>query len=160
MPTTGKLRNYLPLEQGLRLFLFLHYSYSLRLTQKLSSIRTRIKTATIAVFCCNSHILRNYLPLEQGLRRINFFLCFSCCFAQKLSSIRTRIKTFNCCFHCYCVLTQKLSSIRTRIKTFSSSVTSIPFLILRNYLPLEQGLRPLLIPLIVLILIVSETIFH
>ena len=88
------LRNYLPLEQGLRHLYAVKYQLCFS-SQKLSSIRTRIKTVTLA-------LLR--------VRRKT----------QKLSSIRTRIKTCQLLrLHAYDWQTQKLSSIRTRIKTFS-----------------------------------------
>ena len=79
--------------------------------------------------------------------------------AQRVSSIRTRIKTI-----CFVAISQRykgaqrVSSIRTRIKTSCSfNNSNIPQL--REYLPLEQGLRLSRSSELTLIRL-SESIFH
>ena len=60
---------------------------------------------------------------------------------QRVSSIKTRIKT-QLCFHLlYKYHPQRVSSIKTRIKTLCFRLQHKNHLLLREYLPLKQGLR-------------------
>ena len=61
--------------------------------------------------------------------------------SQRLSSITTRIKTSVNCFLYFCVISQRLSSITTRIKTLAHILILGSFDVVRDYLPLQQGLR-------------------
>ena len=70
---TSEVREYLPLEQGLRH----RYSYQSGIycrCQRVSSIRTRIKTILCSFIGIETIIVREYLPLEQGLRHIRLQL--------------------------------------------------------------------------------------
>ena len=109
------VREYLPLEQGLRLVL---HSVSLNdcHSQRVSSIRTRIKTATNHLVILPSSV-REYLPLEQGLRPTEALMTEIERVSQRVSSIRTRIKTPMKTPKNVTVNSQRVSSIRTRIKT-------------------------------------------
>ena len=90
--------------------------FKVNTSQRVSSIRTRIKTIGIAATNLKRYCLREYLPLEQGLRPANIGIAATNLKTQRVSSIRTRIKTL---VHLtYYLLGQ-----------------------LREYLPLEQGLR-------------------
>ena len=87
-----KVRDHLPLQQGLRLFfhhLLLH----------------------------RTHAVRDHLPLQQGLRQSALVHSFRSN-SQRPSSITTRIKTLNL-NPSGRVVGQRPSSITTRIKTIS-----------------------------------------
>ncbi len=128
------VRDYLPLQQGLR---HVHSSDMLYLLagQRLSSTTTRIKTVVSYNKSVFFDIVRDYLPLQQGLRHDILYpvICPMLC--------------------------QRLSSTTTRIKTLLLIVYYLLILLVRDYLPLQQGLRPnnphdgAYEPL-------SETIFH
>ena len=91
------VRDYLPLQQGLRL--------------------------CPTLFCVNSSSVRDYLPLQQGLRLPFVTICLALSFCQRLSSITTRIKTKpSTTVSLSSYSSQRLSSITTRIKTFSTQV--------------------------------------
>ena len=109
------VRDYLPLQQGLRLIIQL-FLRLIDISQRLSSTTTRIKTPL--------------LNQEPSLK------------SQRLSSTTTRIKTnsgflqnrkWNWC--------QRLSSTTTRIKTVGVLLGALGGVGVRDYLPLQQGLR-------------------
>ena len=109
-------------------------------SQRLSSIRTRIKTVLGVSREVKKLFVKDYHPLEQGLRPLSSFSIRSNELGQRLSSIRTRIKTT-----CFSVFPksrkrQRLSSIRTRIKTTVLNMKTV-FSPVKDYHPLEQGLR-------------------
>ena len=87
------------------------------LSQRAYSIRTRIKT-------------------EPGS-----FLYHLDAHGQRAYSIRTRIKTPHGGAVIVIVPRQRAYSIRTRIKTGSAIVNWFHFLVVREHIPLEQGLR-------------------
>ena len=91
-----RLREYLPLKQGLRLAI--------------------INAARAA------KPLREYLPLKQGLRQILPVLSeVPCRRSQRVSSIKTRIKTVLQKSSNVKRFAQRVSSIKTRIKTTSKA---------------------------------------
>ncbi len=89
-------------------------------------------------------MVKDYLPLQQGLRHVGFWRVKKATFSQRLSSITTRIKTHLQGCHAQALLSQRLSSITTRIKTQTRSPTSPAGWMVKDYLPLQQGLRPLM----------------
>ncbi len=110
------VRDYLPLQQGLR-------QYETPMARRRSDVR-------------------DYLPLQQGLRLLTVSLMAVSIESQRLSSITTRIKTD---FREHLLLDvlsrQRLSSITTRIKTCVLSFLLLFRSLVRDYLPLQQGLR-------------------
>ena len=87
------LREYLPLKQGLRLCCLCHFVCYVLFAQRVSSIKTRIKTYKL------------FKSSESG-------------FPQRVSSIKTRIKTSLIILVLFLHRsTQRVSSIKTRIKT-------------------------------------------
>ena len=109
-----ELREYLPLKQGLR-----QIEISLQrslVTQRVSSIKTRIKTILMLMRWLMIVSLREYLPLKQGLRR-NVVVLW-----QYVHPLRE-----------YLPLKQGL-----RLTAFAPFFTNCS---LREYLPLKQGLR-------------------
>ena len=159
-----RLREYLPLKQGLRLrrAVLLHGRSD---SPRVSSIKTRIKTYQDIQYNLYQTLLREYLPLEQGLRHLRAFQLRKHVDSPRVSSIKTRIKTAHGIVKVKIMIPPRVSSIKTRIKTGfnchseatgnSPRVSSIKtriktkyqFLLprrahsLREYLPLEQGLR-------------------
>ena len=85
--------------------------------------------------------LREYLPLQQGLRHYKFVISQFRKLSQRVSSITTRIKTFVTLLKTSVASPQRVSSITTRIKTLNSSKILSANSSLREYLPLQQGLR-------------------
>ena len=70
------LREYLPLEQGLRLDQAIHIVIGVRLREYLPLEQGLRPIHSRVILCYKS--LREYLPLEQGLRRfilINMLVC-------------------------------------------------------------------------------------
>ena len=109
------VKDYLPLQQGLRLS-----SWS---------------------FTTTKHRVKDYLPLQQGLRLAGIVsIRAGSVFGQRLSSITTRIKTTGLRSLLHWGTRQRLSSITTRIKTKTKTRTPL-FLCVKDYLPLQQGLR-------------------
>ena len=133
---------------------------SIRLCQRLSSITTRIKTIEVLDLSWHSYNVRDYLPLQQGLRRSTYVLCADGLSRQRLSSITTRIKTFLPSPRVDFSPSQRLSSITTRIKTFDSGIFFEKIWAVRDYLPVQQGLRHTATPSLRLSPTLSETIFH
>ncbi len=89
----NKVRDYLPLQQGLRLSGKVDFLAVLD-GQRLSSITTRIKTIHLLIFSVNCSHVRDYLPLQQGLRlKAPNGVLHNATRSQRLSSITTRIKT-------------------------------------------------------------------
>ena len=84
--------------------------------------------------------VRDHIPLEQGLRP-HPPLWWNTTGRQRPYSIRTRIKTRNTLIINTSPIGQRPYSIRTRIKT-SSHDEPHPKLLVRDHIPLEQGLRP------------------
>ena len=84
--------------------------------------------------------VRDHIPLEQGLRP-HPPLWWNTTGRQRPYSIRTRIKTRNTLIINTSTIGQRPYSIRTRIKT-SSHDEPHPKLLVRDHIPLEQGLRP------------------
>ena len=109
------VRDYLPLQQGLRPSRRIFTCHSVH-SQRLSSTTTRIKTPAATTLSCRGLGVRDYLPLQQGLRQL------PSCHRELLQG-------------------QRLSSTTTRIKTDSTPAGSVFTLAVRDYLPLQQGLR-------------------
>ena len=130
------VRDYLPLQQGLRPPLYMSFLINIR-CPRLSSITTRIKTPKSC---------RGFQLPQQGPR---------------LSSITTRIKTYPG-LSLFSLLPRRprLSSITTRIKTKHSLDRHTRSVDVRDYLPLQQGLRPSSARLLGCRCQRSETIFH
>ena len=129
------LREHIPLKQGLR-----HYIPKTNAKfippQRAYSIKTRIKTS-----CKGS----------SGLRR-------PC--SQRAYSIKTRIKTrLKGLKRGTRPLAQRAYSIKTRIKTLLHPLTEV-LRILREHIPLKQGLRLYSFPHIGFCSQYSESIFH
>ena len=119
MPLTSphaKVRDHLPLQQGLRLTWGVIATTSLTIRTRPSSITTRIKTLHALLY---EHPLRvrDHLPLQQGLRHNSIYLIDCSRASTRPSSITTRIKTH--------------SHLRKRQQSQ-----------VRDHLPLQQGLRP------------------
>ena len=158
MDANTLLREYLPLKQGLRLIRI--HSSAIYRPQRVSSIKTRIKTNEIKHFALFLMKLREYLPLKQGLRRIREPACTQQRhLTQRVSSIKTRIKTLLLLAICriralreYLPLKQGL-----RLTILHSGADNKN---LREYLPLKQGLRPLLLFTRCSEQCYSESIFH
>ena len=139
-----RIREHIPLEQGLRLSNRQRLSYLL-LNQRAYSIRTRIKTNELRLLVLG-RLIREHIPLEQGLRQVylptkeSFVVirehipleqglrlncgncCLMCCY-QRAYSIRTRIKTAVPLTLNLSMLYQRAYSIRTRIKTRYDVIT-------------------------------------
>ena len=90
----------------------------------------------------NQSIVRDYLPLQQGLRPYALVHAYRDIDGQRLSSITTRIKTYSNTKSWRLHWCQRLSSITTRIKTTPAPPRSSSGCRVRDYLPLQQGLRP------------------
>ena len=107
---------------------------------RVCSTKTRIKTQiekSISPFCS----LREYVPLKQGLRREAV-----CCVGQfvrtpRVCSTKTRIKTGLTYVNTRTGKTPRVCSTKTRIKTFVVCTNVVPSCLLREYVPLKQGLR-------------------
>ena len=111
------VRDYLPLQQGLR----------------------RLYFGLTKVY---DFSVRDYLPLQQGLRPYLSSSLASKRQSPRLSSITTRIKTeANCNRRRLTRLRPRLSSITTRIKTLVAQAKAFVGIGVRDYLPLQQGLR-------------------
>ena len=92
----AKVREHIPLEQGLRLLLLL-------------LLRSKFPW------------VREHIPLEQGLRLFKLVVKAQSWISQRAYSIRTRIKTYLRETHpTFNVYSQRAYSIRTRIKTEKS----------------------------------------
>ncbi len=181
--TLWTVRDYLPLQQGLRPISI--NPPTIFCSQRLSSITTRIKTFTILL----SHTSTSRQRLSSITTRIKTSSHPPTLRvrgrSQRLSSITTRIKTFIQYLDAVlAVHSQRLSSITTRIKTSSFNLNKTMSAIVRDYLPLQQGLRPrrlcnkrlsgkcqrlssittriktFLATLLKMVSILSETIFH
>ena len=61
---------------------------------------------------------------------------------QRPYSIRTRIKTYTAVRLALERISQRPYSIRTRIKTPGAPAEHLGYFIVRDHIPLEQGLRP------------------
>ena len=85
------VRDYLPLQQGLRLARITAV-IAQPASPRLSSITTRIKTLANLRFLA-FFAVRDYLPLQQGLRLTFRVLIGERSLRPRLSSITTRIKT-------------------------------------------------------------------
>ena len=112
------VRDYLPLQQGLRPSRRIFTCHSVH-SQRLSSTTTRIKTPAATTLSCRGLGVRDYLPLQQGLRQLDFpFIILIFLLGQRLSSTTTRIKTL-LSYKGVTMLSnsQRLSSTTTRIKT-------------------------------------------
>ena len=112
---TPHVRDHIPLEQGLR-----HYFN--RLSDGFFNVR-------------------DHIPLEQGLRqraKETVRLRIAC---QRPYSIRTRIKTPPAVLLSPWRQCQRPYSIRTRIKTPCCPLAVSPCPVVRDHIPLEQGLR-------------------
>ena len=85
--------------------------------------------------------LRDYIPLKQGLRQRDALQLFKCHKTQRLYSTKTRIKTHPRSRQANALTTaQRLYSTKTRIKTSRLQRLNTPEM-LRDYIPLKQGLR-------------------
>ena len=126
------VRDHIPLEQGLRLQ-----------RKKGNSCPDRV---------------RDHIPLEQGLRPM-VIVCCDTLPGQRPYSIRTRIKTVSSAPLCSLLSGQRPYSIRTRIKTAEPVLLRLGLLV-RDHIPLEQGLRLPVSEVAGHDSCVSETIFH
>ena len=87
-------------------------------------------------------MLRDHLPLQQGLRHAWNTSVKRICYSQRPSSITTRIKTlYGISRNPGSGNSLRPSSITTRIKTYWTIGCLLYFYKLREYLPLQQGLR-------------------
>ena len=111
------VRDYLPLQQGLRLQNPLEFGGDIH-RQRLSSTTTRIKTKVILLLNSKEGIVRDYLPLQQGLRLVHSV------HNSEVEVVRD-----------YLPLQQGL---RPRAQALLRPVIGS----VRDYLPLQQGLRP------------------
>ena len=87
--------------------------------------------------------LREQLPLKQGLRQINSISIAYLKIAQRTTSTKTRIKTSPYASKGLPVHPQRTTSTKTRIKTHISDYCLPLSKMLREQLPLKQGLRHL-----------------
>ena len=110
------VRDHIPLEQGLRL--------------NCDAAKGR-----------NDVEVRDHIPLEQGLRLRDDMRERPYTLSQRPYSIRTRIKTNNLIDTVPLAECQRPYSIRTRIKTTGGQGTHGAVQIVRDHIPLEQGLR-------------------
>ena len=144
-----------------------------------SSIKTRIKTSFLMTFCARPDVrdhlplkqglrlstvesslfyryVRDHLPLKQGLRR-ECLIELPVLEGPRPSSIKTRIKTYIKC-RIEFFLGPRPSSIKTRIKTLQDYEKLL--ILIRDHLPLKQGLRREGRKFDSFMLVLSETIFH
>ena len=164
--TSNNLREHIPLKQGLRqqgsgsqlgagLPAQRAYSIKTRIktstamplqkvaaTQRAYSIKTRIKTYLLDSRSAKATILREHIPLKQGLRPTRVRAINRLLSTQRAYSIKTRIKTnLKCGWNLSRNWTQRAYSIKTRIKT-CKSIHYFPLIVLlREHIPLKQGLR-------------------
>ena len=88
--------------------------------------------------------MRDYIPLQQGLRQYKQ-VTSPYTIRERLYSITTRIKTEKgIAFAFLFSFGERLYSITTRIKTDFVKVQDAAFPNVRDYIPLQQGLRPLI----------------
>ena len=127
-----RVRDHIPLEQGLRPMVIV--CCDTLPGQRPYSIRTRIKT-------WSSPVVKRSPP------------------CQRPYSIRTRIKTVSSAPLCSLLSGQRPYSIRTRIKTAEPVLLRLGLLV-RDHIPLEQGLRLPVSEVAGHDSCVSETIFH
>ena len=85
--------------------------------------------------------LRDHLPLQQGLRRLITCPSFHYTIPPRPSSTTTRIKTRNSGPDLHCLHSPRPSSTTTRIKTCHIAFICSLNNLLRDHLPLKQGLR-------------------
>ena len=117
-PCRHKLRDYLPLKQGLRPVL----RPPLRYPQT---------------------FLRDYLPLKQGLRLPLMRTFIAPLFSQRLSSTKTRIKTVAfISFSFYWLNLRDYLPLKQGLRPSLNVWALAKKYLLRDYLPLKQGLRP------------------
>ncbi len=86
-------------------------------------------------------MVREHLPLQQGLRPFHPVTLALPVTGQRASSITTRIKTPPCHPSSSWGHRQRASSITTRIKTLPWDVQTPMIFVVREHLPLQQGLR-------------------
>ena len=79
-----KLKEYIPIKQGLRL-LKLRDKAIIRVTQRVYSNKTRIKTGFNPSLSTTFIELKEYIPIKQGLRRIRCIV--NCTFIRISKSI-------------------------------------------------------------------------
>ena len=158
LTTSRRVRDHIPLEQGLRQSTKPNHR-PINWCQRPYSIRTRIKTPQILTWEPALRRVRDHIPLEQGLRRRLSALILWERFCQRPYSIRTRIKTCPIQMRFSVGVSQRPYSIRTRIKTPPPPAPPPPLACVRDHIPLEQGLRPLFNDSPSLN-VMSETIFH
>ncbi len=134
------VRDYLPLQQGLRQKQQ-HAFEDACCCQRLSSITTRIKTWHCRHVPHVPHVVRDYLPLQQGLRLPPLSeMVFSNSVRDYLplqQGLRLGLPLVSTSGNSG----QRLSSITTRIKTHGPNDGADKTLKVRDYLPLQQGLR-------------------
>ena len=105
--------------------------------------------------------LREHIPLKQGLRLPNDQYKIPIPIPQRAYSIKTRIKTKEFLQPVlYLQRAQRAYSIKTRIKTAHFSLLRQPSLVLREHIPLKQGLRRNILHRARCRHINSESIFH
>ena len=68
---TNMLKEYVPLKQGLRPEPAPSCCI-VEVTQRVCSIKTRIKTSSSGITMYSSKMLKEYVPLKQGLRQFLF----------------------------------------------------------------------------------------
>ncbi len=111
-------------------------------TQRTTSTKTRIKTPEHKTIEFNIQCLREQLPLKQGLRPHVLSPSLWMTLTQRTTSTKTRIKTHQRPFcHHKDLLSQRTTSTKTRIKTLLYRPIMSKYTILREQLPLKQGLR-------------------
>ena len=90
-----------------------------------------------------SKCLREHIPLKQGLRRLSDTQETVLSLSQRAYSIKTRIKTKPCLKSKIVINAQRAYSIKTRIKTQIGALLFEKLALLREHIPLKQGLRRL-----------------
>ena len=138
------VRDHLPLKQGLRhpiLFSYLLYIWEVR---DHLPLKQGLRPVSFWGFWSVGFV-RDHLPLKQGLRRYLPLDLLNLKISQRPSSIKTRIKTQTIVFCIgFCHRCQRPSSIKTRIKTIFVLLIHFVDNIVRDHLPLKQGLRHVL----------------
>ena len=135
-----QVREEHPLQQGLRLNCSAISPFSL--SQRRTSITTRIKTEGSYYLSLHSINVREEHPLQQGLRLGNGCLNVTNVHGQRRTSITTRIKTDTyfpkgilfCCV-------REEHPLQQGLRPKALSINMPPNLIVREEHPLQQGLR-------------------
>ena len=108
---------------------------------RLSSITTRIKTPPSVNASKNCVLCPRLSSITTRIKTSSSYMLRLSRWRPRLSSITTRIKTELTCTCDTLQPSPRLSSITTRIKTPPTLIGWGHFKVVRDYLPLQQGLR-------------------